>query len=94
MDVAARYGGEEFAVILLGTNHEGALNMAERLRTSIGNKEFALEEKVLKVTISIGAATAPYDTGDKEELIERADQALYQAKRNGRNKCILWREIK
>ncbi len=92
VDVAARYGGEEFSVILLGTNHEGALNMAERLRTSVGKREFDIAD--LKVTVSVGAATAPYDAGSKEELIEKADKALYHAKRNGRNRCVLWREIK
>jgi two-component system cell cycle response regulator len=93
VDVAARYGGEEFAVILLGTNHEGALNMAERLRRSVGKEGFALEGKEVKVTISVGAATAPYDTGSKEDLIEKTDKALYHAKRSGRNRCVAWREI-
>lgn len=94
VDVPARYGGEEFAAILLGTNHEGALNLAERLRTSVQNRRFNLDGRDVKVTVSIGVATAPYDTGDKEELVEKADQALYHAKRNGRNRCVLWREIK
>ncbi len=94
VDVPARYGGEEFAAILLGTSHEGALNLAERLRTSIGNRRFNLDGKEVRVTVSIGVATAPYDTGYKEELVERADQALYHAKRNGRDRCVLWRDIK
>lgn len=94
LDVPARYGGEEFSAILPGTNHEGALKMAERLRKSVEDKRFDLDGKVLGVSVSIGAATAPYDAESKEELIEKADQALYHAKGNGRNRCILWRDIK
>ncbi len=94
VDVPARYGGEEFAAVLLGTSHDGALNLAERLRTSIGNRRFNLDGKDVRVTVSIGVATAPYDTGDKEGLVEKADQALYHAKRNGRNRCVLWRDIR
>lgn len=94
IDIPARYGGEEFAALLLGTNHEGALRMAERLRESITEKIFSIDGKDLRLTVSIGAATSPYDTGNKEELIEKADQALYYAKRNGRNRCVLWSEIK
>ncbi|HWR58833.1 MAG TPA: sensor domain-containing diguanylate cyclase, partial [Thermodesulfovibrionales bacterium] len=94
VDIPARYGGEEFAAILAGTNHEGALNMAERLRRSVEEKRFNLDGREVRVTVSIGAATAPYDAGAKKELIEKADQALYSSKRNGRNRCVLWREIK
>lgn len=94
VDVPARYGGEEFAAILVGTNHEGAMNMAERLRKSVEDKRFNLDGKEVRVTVSIGVATAPYDTGDREELIGKADQALYHSKRNGRNRCVLWRDIR
>lgn len=94
IDIPARYGGEEFAALLLGTDHDGALRMAERLRKSIAEKIFSIDGKDLKVTVSIGAATSPHDTEDGEELIGRADQALYYAKRNGRNRCVLWGEIK
>ena len=93
VDVAARYGGEEFAAILPGTNHEGAQKMAERLRSAIAGKVFAIDGKELRVTVSIGAATAPHDTGNRDELIEKTDQALYHAKRSGRDRCVLWREI-
>jgi diguanylate cyclase (GGDEF)-like protein len=94
IDVPARYGGEEFAAILPGTNREGAEKMAERLRKAIGDKAFALGGKDLRVTVSIGAATAPYDTDGREALIEKADKALYHAKGNGRNRCVMWSEIK
>ncbi len=94
IDVPARYGGEEFAALLPGTNHNGAMSMAERLRKSVGESIFSLDGKALRVTVSVGAATSPYDAATKEELIEKADRALYYAKRNGRNRCVLWNEIK
>lgn len=94
IDIPARYGGEEFATLLPGTNHEGALKMAERLRKTIMDGSFGIDGRNVKVTVSIGAATSPFDAGSKEELIEKADQALYHAKRSGRNRCVLWSEIK
>jgi diguanylate cyclase (GGDEF)-like protein len=93
-DVSARYGGEEFAAMLLGTNQDGALKMAERLRKAVQDTRFTVDGKEITVTVSIGVATSPYDAGVKEELIEKADKALYGAKRNGRNRCVLWSEIK
>ncbi len=94
MDVAARYGGEEFAVILPGTEAEGAKNIAERLRHAVMNATFSPDGKSLKVTISIGIATAPLDAKDKEELLERTDKALYHAKHNGRNQTVIWGSIR
>jgi len=94
VDIPARYGGEEFAALLPGTNHEGALKMAERLRESIEKTRFPFEGKELRVTVSIGAATSPHDAVAKEELVEKTDKALYYAKRNGRNRCVPWKEVK
>ncbi|MBI4685773.1 MAG: GGDEF domain-containing protein [Nitrospirae bacterium] len=94
IDIAARYGGEEFAAILLGTESSGAKNMAERLRNAIMNTAFNVEGKQLQVTVSIGIAIFLGLSDKKESLIERADQALYHAKRNGRNRSVLWNEIK
>ncbi len=94
IDIPARYGGEEFAAILLGTNREGAQRMAERLKKAISEKAFILDGKELRVTVSIGGATSPDDTVSREELIEKADQALYEAKRSGRNRCVFWSGIK
>jgi diguanylate cyclase (GGDEF)-like protein len=94
MDVPARYGGEEFAVILPGTEAEGAKNIAERLRRAVMDTTFSPDGKSLQVTISIGIATAPFDAKNKEELIERADKALYHAKHNGRNQTVIWGSIR
>lgn len=93
LDVPARYGGEEFAVILPGTNAEGAKNIAERLRKAVMDTTFSADGKPLKITISIGVATAPSDAKGKEELIEKTDKALYHAKHNGRNQSVIWKSI-
>lgn len=93
IDIPARYGGEEFAVILLGTDRRGAMNMAERLRKTVMNTKFTAEKESFAVTVSIGIATYPDGIGSKEEFIERADKALYQAKKNGRNQSIIWSDV-
>ncbi len=90
VDLAARYGGEEFAVILPDTDGAGAKKIAERLRRVIMAMTFSSQERSLKVTTSIGIATVPADAKTKEELIERADEALYQAKHLGRNRSVSW----
>lgn len=93
IDIPARYGGEEFAVILPGTDAEDSKNIAERLRKAVMNATFYADSKPLKVTISIGIASAPVDAGSKEELIEKTDKALYHSKHNGRNQSVIWRNI-
>ncbi|HWF50127.1 MAG TPA: diguanylate cyclase [Solirubrobacteraceae bacterium] len=87
-DSPARYGGEEMAVILPHTDLEGAVAIAERVRTAIETLEIPLIEGhgTIRVTASLGvAATAD---GDKEALISAADGALYSAKRQGKNRTI------
>lgn len=94
IDIPARYGGEEFAVILPGTDGVGAANTAERLRKAVEEKSFSADGKTLKVTISIGISTAPGDATGQEELIDKADKALYHAKHNGRNQSVAWNTIR
>jgi diguanylate cyclase (GGDEF)-like protein len=87
MDVLARYGGEEFAIILPETPTEEAAAVAERVRRRIDERLFRPpgSEDVVRVTVSIGLATFPRDASTKPELIEKADAALYRAKRGGKN---------
>lgn len=94
IDIAARYGGEEFAAILPGTDSEGARQISERLRKTVMKTLFSADSRSFKITISIGIATAPSDAKSKEELIEKADNALYHAKHNGRNQSVIWCGIK
>ncbi|MFO7813407.1 MAG: sensor domain-containing diguanylate cyclase [Pelovirga sp.] len=89
-DLAARIGGEEFAVLLEDTDRKGAAEVAERLRERIEKKQLHHQGVRWPVTISIGVAAFPGDTGDLEKLINYADQALYQAKKSGRNRIVVW----
>jgi diguanylate cyclase (GGDEF)-like protein len=86
-DLAARYGGEEFAIVLYHTDGQAAYEAAERLRQAVESNEVEDNGNVLRVTISLGIATFPHEKiHDSKELIEYADQALYKAKENGRNR--------
>lgn len=87
--VVARYGGEEFAVILCDTNEDQAIAIAEKLRIVIESLKIPHESSKTSnvVTISVGVATQGQSQYNSElELIEKADQALYQAKKHGRNR--------
>jgi diguanylate cyclase (GGDEF)-like protein len=89
MDLVARYGGEEFAIILLEIDHHRAGDIAERLRCAVEALETpSLEGYPLKITASFGAACFPNNAVSKVELIQQADQALYEAKDRGRN-CVV-----
>jgi len=84
IDIVARYGGEEFAIILPATKKQEALVLAERLRKAVEESE-----DLKGITISIGVASFPEDSKEKESLISCADKALYQAKKTGKNKvCV------
>ncbi len=88
-DMPVRYGGEEFSVFLPGTSTNNAKIIAERLRQNIERTQIALPSgDILQITISIGF-TERIDNDSVKSIIERADQALYHAKKNGRNRVCL-----
>jgi diguanylate cyclase (GGDEF)-like protein/PAS domain S-box-containing protein len=91
VDVVGRYGGEEIAMILPETDSGQAHRVAERLRQTLAQASIETEYGSLQITVSLGIATAtPQDSLPLETLINRADQALYQAKRAGRNRVVVW----
>lgn len=89
-DLAARYGGEEFALILLQTEPQTAILISERIRSQIAARPFLPVEPALHITASFGIASFPSPGIQAErDLVEAADQALYQAKKGGRNRVVL-----
>ena len=90
IDLACRYGGEEFVVIMPETDVAFAYAVAERLRQNVADVPFPIStsDKALTVTVSIGVTSIerPDDTADT--ILKRADQALYRAKRDGRNRVV------
>jgi diguanylate cyclase (GGDEF)-like protein len=90
-DLVARYGGEEFMILLRGVTPARAMEVAERVRVRVESEHFPGGENQPfgKVTISIGVACFPVHAQTGDELINKADEALYEAKRGGRNRvCI------
>ena len=90
IDLACRYGGEEFVIVMPETDMGVATMVAERLRRLIANEPFAIEQgmRLLDVTISIGIAALVNPTDTAAAMLKRADQALYRAKRDGRNRVV------
>ena len=87
IDTAARYGGEEFAIVLVKTDEKGAIETAERIRQGIQNRPFKGPSGAdVHVTMSFGIAIYRQHARQIDELIKKADKALYRAKGNGRNR--------
>jgi two-component system cell cycle response regulator len=88
-DWAARYGGEEFCILAVGANAEGACVFGNRLRERVALQPISVgHEKNIQVTCSIGVAQLDSSTADARALLQRADEALYEAKRKGRNNVV------
>ena len=89
-DIAGRYGGEEFGVILVDTDSENALILAERLRHRIEELNTTYEKQKIRFTISLGLAQLDETVSDYKQWLERADQSLYFSKEHGRNQTTVY----
>lgn len=91
MDAVGRMGGEEFFIVMPNTSQEMATAVAERIRSGVETEKFAAEEKRVKVTVSIGVACFPTaELRNKNALLKAVDEALYTAKKTGRNRVVVW----
>jgi len=90
VDLVGRYGGEEFTALLLDADDNTTMNVAERIRKNVEKKRFRAYDLELRMTVSVGFAT--YHSGIREagELVEWADSAMYQAKRQGKNRVCAY----
>jgi diguanylate cyclase (GGDEF)-like protein len=88
-DLVARYGGDEFVLVLRGADSRAAVLVAERIRRTVANQAVLLDGKaVSNLSLSLGIAVFPRDGDTREALVQAADQALYVAKRSGRNRVV------
>jgi diguanylate cyclase (GGDEF)-like protein len=89
-DVVCRYGGEEFVIIMPGASASTVKKCAEEVRSEFQALHVIFENHEIHATISLGAAIYPLHGSSVDEVFIRADQALYQAKQNGRNRVVLF----
>ena len=88
-DIFGRYGGEEFVAFLTHTESAGALNAAEQLRVLLSELTMDTEKGSFNFTVSIGVSQVKPEDQSLEDVIKRADTALYKAKEEGRNRVVL-----
>ena len=95
-DIAIRFGGEEFLILLPNTDNDGACALAEKIRIAIQNNEVVIDahqKEIIKITVSIGIASCEcHEDINIDDLLKRADKALYDAKRTGRNKSVFYQK--
>lgn len=87
-DIIARYGGDEFVILLTETPAHGALDVADRIRHSVSNTPLGSYGGSIKTTVSIGIATYPEDGRTLDALVANADEAMYKAKKGGRDQAV------
>jgi len=92
-DILARYGGDEFAVFLPETTPEQAREIAERIREATSAIRFMVQKKQVPITISIGMACYPQDSSSTDDILDRADRALYVSKQEGRDRVTAFADI-
>ncbi len=92
-DRVCRYGGEEFTVIMPETDRSGGCIVAERFREEIKRQKFEVDGSSFAITVSLGVCTLPGCARHKQELIDRADQALYHAKHSGRDRTVHYSDL-
>ena len=85
----AGYGGDELEVILRGSGRYGTLRAGERLVSALGDRKLGHGAQKLRLSISVGGAVFPADAGTAHDLQLRADEALYDSKRGGKNRALL-----
>lgn len=90
-DCFARWGGEEFLLLLLETDSQGGLTLAEKLRTAVEEQEILCQSQRIKVTMTFGIASC-HENQPYNDCIRQADKALYRGKEDGRNRCVLYSE--
>jgi len=93
-DIICRYGGDEFVALLPQLPAERAIGTAERLRSAVENTSFDVDGQKITTTVSIGIATYPDEVKIAEELLEKADETLYESKKAGRNTVISYTKLK
>ncbi len=94
VDTLARYGGDEFTILLVDTDEESGLQIAERIRRIVEQSPFeAGPDEVMNLTLSVGVATYPSHGRTREALLDAADKAMYRAKSNGRNRVCSASEL-
>lgn len=92
-DILGRFGGEEFVILLSGIGVVNAKSIAERLRRNVAADPIALESGTIRLTVSLGVATLESSDGTLAEMLAAADEALYAAKRRGRNRVVIARRL-
>jgi diguanylate cyclase (GGDEF)-like protein len=88
VDLVARYGGEEFGLVLPRTEHTGALQAAEHVRSVVAATPVVIGDESIPVTVSVGVACHPTDGDTVQAVLAAADAALYEAKRTGKNRVV------